>query len=51
LGELAGRPVLRWIWKGNLRRLRERLEAGDHPAGGDDPAGDQPAGGDDPAGG
>jgi hypothetical protein len=26
LGEVAGRPVLERIWKGNLRRLKEKVE-------------------------
>jgi Polyketide cyclase / dehydrase and lipid transport len=28
LGELVARPVLRSIWKGNLRRLKARVERG-----------------------
>jgi hypothetical protein len=35
LGETAGRPLLRWIWNGNLRRLKQRLESDGarHPPG------------------
>jgi uncharacterized protein YndB with AHSA1/START domain len=31
LGALVAKPVLRAIWKGNLRRLRGLVEAGDLP--------------------
>ena len=27
VGVLAAAPVLRWVWRGNLRRLRDRIEA------------------------
>lgn len=27
LGGLAGAPVLRWVWRRNLRRLKQRVEA------------------------